>query len=166
MKYRYGVIAFAAAFLLQATLMNNIRIFGATPNLLLCLTIVISFLYDSGFTGIVLGVIFGFLYDLCFAQYSGVSSLAIFFVGFAVMLASDLMNKERAVALVIVTGAGTFLYDLIYWCIRAAMGTSYTFMHMLALQPLYICCNIPVALIFYFIAIKKVVRHRQDRYYR
>ena len=166
MKYRYGIIIYAVAILLQGSILNNITILGAAPNLLLCLTIVTAFLYENGFAGIVLGAASGLLYDICFTQYAGVTSLAMFVVGILVMLSAELMNKEKLSAVIIVTVIGTFLYDLLYWCIRALLGSPYSFMYMLKLQPQYICYNIPIAIILYFIVIGKVIKYRQDRFYR
>ncbi len=166
MKYRYGIIVYIIAIFLQGSLLNNIKILGAAPNLLLCLTIVTAFLYENGFAGIVLGAASGLLYDICFAQYAGVTSFALFVVGLAVMLAAEFTNKEKLSAIILVTIISTFAYNLLYWCVMAVLGTSYTFVYMLKMQPQCICYNIPFAVIFYMVVIRKVVKYRQDRFYR
>ena len=59
MNYRKAIVLFVIAFLVQTSLLNVIMIKGYTPNLLLCLVVTISFLYENKTYGIVLGAIFG-----------------------------------------------------------------------------------------------------------
>ena len=47
MKYWKAAILFTIAFLIQASLLNLVSIGGVTPNLLLCLVVVFSFLYED-----------------------------------------------------------------------------------------------------------------------
>ena len=68
MKHRTVLIFFIAAFLLQSTLVLNFNIAGITPNFILCMTVLFSFLY-KGNQGLVFGVIFGLLQDIGF-RYS------------------------------------------------------------------------------------------------
>ena len=53
MRYWKAAIAFAVAFIMQTSLLNVISIKGYTPNLLLCLVVVFSFLYEEDLYGLV-----------------------------------------------------------------------------------------------------------------
>ena len=166
MKYRYAAGMFLAAFILQTTLLNVAGVFGATPNLLLCLVVILSFLYDDNNCGLVLGVVFGLLYDICFSEYVGIAALALFAVSLSVMLVNIVMNKEAVFSVVIISAASTVMYTLIYWWIMAMLGSSYSFVYMAKLLPVYILYNTTIVIMLYFLMIKKVIRHHYDRYYR
>ncbi|MEL7658797.1 MAG: rod shape-determining protein MreD, partial [Bacillota bacterium] len=71
MKYRYSFLLFFIGFILQSTIMNHIRIFQMSPNLVLCLVVIFSFLYE-GYHGIVFGILFGLISDICFAEIIGI----------------------------------------------------------------------------------------------
>jgi len=166
MKYQYAIIAFATAFLLQSTVLNIFSIFGYTPNLLLCLVILISFLYEHNYKGITLGVIFGLLSDLCFGQYVGIAAIGYLLVGMGVLFTKEILNRENFGAVIIVTGFSTIVYNLIYWTISRLLGSPYTFVYMIKGQPFWIAFNMLVISIAYFTLIGKVTKHRRDRYYR
>ena len=166
MKYRYVTCLFFAAFILQTTLMNAINIAGVTPNLLLCLVVIFSFLYDENYYGIVYGVVFGLLYDICFAQYTGITALIFLGLSIAIILASIIMNKELILSVVIVSAGATTAHTLAYWAITAMLGSNYSFIYVIQFLPLYILYNMAVVIILYYAMIKKVIRHHNDRYYR
>ncbi|MCL1982114.1 MAG: rod shape-determining protein MreD [Clostridiales bacterium] len=166
MKYRYAACMFLAAFILQTTLTNVISVFGATPNLLLCLVVIFSFLYDENSYGVVLGVAFGLMYDICFSEYVGIASMAFLVISLAIMLVNIVMNKESALSVIIVAVASTVLYSLIYWCIMAMLGSSYSFLYAMRGLPLYVLYNTAIVIVLYYAMIKKVIRHHYDRYYK
>ena len=166
MKYRYAGCLFFAAFILQNTFLNVISVFGATPNLLLCLVVIFSFLYDENNYGIVLGVGFGLLYDICFSEYVGIAAVAYLIISLAIMLVNIALNKEVVFSVIIVSVAATAMYALIYWCIMAMLGSNYSFAYAIRYLPLYILYNAAVVTILYYLMIKKVIRHHHDRYYK
>ena len=67
MRYWKAGIIFIIAFLIQPSLLNMISIGGYTPNLLLCLVVIFSFIYEEEMYGIVYGAVFGVLYDIATA---------------------------------------------------------------------------------------------------
>ena len=166
MKYRYAVCLFSVAFIIQTTLMNVISIYGVTPNLLLCLVVVFSFLYDENNCGLVLGVIFGLFYDVCFSEYVGIAALAFLVISLGIMLVNIVMNKEAIISVVIVSAAATIAYALIYWSIMALLGSNYSFYYMIKFLPLYVLYNTAVVTALYLLMIKRVIRHHYDRYYK
>ena len=166
MKYRYAICLFLTAFIIQTTLMNALSVFGATPNLLLCLVVIFSFLYDDKNYGIVLGIVFGLLYDICFAQYAGISALAFLVISIAIMLVSVVMSKEAVFSIIIIAASATCAYTLIYWGIMYMLGSNYSFLYMLGFLPLYVLYNTVIVIILYYLMIKKVIRHHKDRFFK
>ena len=57
MRYWKAGVIFLIAFLIQPSFLNLINIAGYTPNLLLCLTVIFTFLYDGEYYGPVLSLI-------------------------------------------------------------------------------------------------------------
>lgn len=86
MKYWKAGIAFLVAFLIQTSLLNGISIGGYTPNLLLCLVIVFSFLYEEDMYGVVYGAVFGVLYDVCYNYIIGPTPIALVLVAIFILL--------------------------------------------------------------------------------
>jgi len=166
MKYRYAACLFLVAFLIQTTLMNVVRVFDVTPNLLLCLVVIFSFLYDHNNSGLVLGVIFGLLYDIAFSQFVGIAALAFLIISIAIMLVSSMMSKEAFFSVIILAPAATVVYTLIYWGIMAMMGSNYSFLFVIGFLPYYVIYNTIVVIIMYLAMIKKVIRHHNDRYFK
>ena len=166
MKYRYATCLFLLAYISQTTLMNIVSVAGVTPNLLLCLVVIFSFMYDEKKYGIVLGVIFGLLYDIAFAQYVGIAALAFLIIAIAIMAVRIVMSKETVFSIVIIGSASTAVYTLIYWAIMALLGSNWSFMVMLSFLPVSVAYNTVVIVILYCLMIKRVTRHYEDRYYK
>lgn len=166
MKYRYAACLFLVALVLQTTLMNIVVVYGATPNLLLCLVVVFSFLYDESNYGIVLGVAFGLAYDVCFSGYVGIAALSFLIISLAIMLVKIVMSKESGFSVIIVSVAATVLYVLLTWCIMAMLGSNYSFLYVMKKLPFYILYNAAIVTGLYYSMIGKVVRHHNDRYYK
>ena len=80
MKYRYACLIFALAFILQTTVFGMLPVFGVSANLLLCCCVVISFACTDNNAGIVISVVAGLLYDVCFSQYMGVTALLLLLI--------------------------------------------------------------------------------------
>ena len=68
------------AFLIQPSLLNMINIGGYTPNLLLCLVVIFSFIYEEEMYGVVFGSLFGVLYDVCYSDVIGPAPIAFLVV--------------------------------------------------------------------------------------
>ena len=166
MTYRLATLIFFLAFLFQASLLNLISIFGATPNMILCLVIVFAFLYDQDNFGIVLGVVFGLLYDICFMPVVGVSAMLYFLIALAVMFSREILNKENIGTVLLMTAVATFAFNLLTWCMYWVLGNGISIMTMLRVQPLQIIWNLVVVSILYAVVIRKVIKHRRDRFYQ
>ncbi len=166
MKVGYTFFIFSFAFILQITVMNMFRIMNVAPNIILCLVIILSFLYEEEYKGIIFGTIFGLVLDVCYGLFVGVSAIGFLLIGFGVILIKEILNKENIISIIIVTAAATILFNMHYWATMALFGSECDFLYWLKLQPIYVLYNILFATIFYLIMINKVIKHRSDRYYK
>ncbi|WP_027398125.1 rod shape-determining protein MreD [Anaerovorax odorimutans] len=163
MKYFIAFVIFLLGFVLQSTLLNNISILAITPNIILCLVIIFTFLYD-GYFGIVFGVLFGLVQDLFFGPIVGIAALCYFIISLLIYGTKKYINKENIFSALILTIIGTLLYNLSYWLLTTLFGSSYSVKVMLKVDAVTLVYNIIISIILYFILIKKVVRHPTDKY--
>ena len=77
MKYWKAGIFFLIAFFIQTSLLNLISVGSYTPNLLLCLVVIFSFLYEKDMYGLVYGAVFGLIYDACYSYVIGPTPIAL-----------------------------------------------------------------------------------------
>lgn len=166
MNYRLATLIFFLAFLCQASLLNLVAILGTTPNMILCLVIVFAFLYDQDNFGIVLGVVFGLLYDICYMPYVGISVMWYFVLALCVMFSREILNKENIGTVLMMTVFGTFGFNFLTWCSYWLLGDKTSIMTMLKCQPLEIAWNAVFVSILYAVVIRRVIKHRRDRFYQ
>ena len=165
MKIRIAALLFMGAFLIQGSLLNLLAIMGVTPNLLLCLVITLTLLYNSD-RAIYLGAAFGILYDLVYSDVIGVASIGQLMAGFLTWKARQLLNPENILSILILSSAGTVLYNLLYWGIVNLFRDQFGLLDFLKLQPGYVAYNMAVMILLYLGLINRAIRHRNDRYYK
>lgn len=163
MKYRFSFLIFLAAFILQSTVMNYFAIFGISPNLILCLVVVFSFLYE-GYHGIVFGLVFGFVSDICFAPVIGISSACNFAAALICIGMKRYLYKDSRISITIVSMMSTAVHALLYWSLYRMLGIAPDFFYVMEKQTVLLVYHIAVVLIIYQIVIHSVIRHRGDRY--
>lgn len=163
MKYRYSFLIFFIAFILQSTLMNFFRVFEMSPNLILCLVVIFAFLYD-GYHGIVFGILFGFVADICFSEIIGIASMANFAVALICIGMKRYFYKESRISITIVSVMGTAVYALLYWSINRMLGVSADFIYVMEKEAVLLIYHIIVTLAVYQIVSRSVIKHRSDRY--
>lgn len=132
--------------ILQITVMHHFTFFGSTqfgasPNLILVLTIVFSFFFED-FNGVVFGVLFGILQDICVGPAAGVSGLILFAIGTGLQFVRFAVYRDNKIILLFVTAVCTALYYAGYWCVVTLMLESgITFLHVMAKVPVSIVLN-------------------------
>lgn len=162
MKYRYALPLFVAAFLLQSTVMTHFTVFGKGPNLLLCLVILLPFLYD-GYQGIVLGVLFGLLTDVCSSVIVGPTAVGFLIVAILMSAVRKRLYWDSILSIFVAALVGTCLFYLVLWRITATLGGTYTILFMLKALPVLIVYDFAAMLIFYFVIGRRAIRHPQDK---
>ena len=115
MKYWKAGAAFLIAFLIQPSLLNVITINGYTPNLLLCLVVVLSFLYEEDMYGVVFGALFGVLYDICYSSAIGPTPIALVIVAIFILVIREYTNIENVINLWLVSIISIVLYYVLNW---------------------------------------------------
>ena len=166
MRYWKAAIIFAVAFFIQTSLLNVISIKGYTPNLLLCLVIVFSFLYEDGKYGIIFGVICGLMYDICFSSVLGPTPLALLCTSVVVLLARESANIENIVNLWILSAVSLVIYYLVSWGLFHIGGNPEGLVFVLRRLPWTGLYSLAVITVIYLILIRKETKHRKDRYFR
>lgn len=166
MRYWKAAIAFAVAFIMQTSLLNVISIKGYTPNLLLCLVVVFSFLYEEDLYGLVFGALFGVLYDICFSVVIGPTALALAVTAVFVLFAREYANVENIINLWIVSIVSLVLFYIVSWVLFRIAGNPEGLLFVLKRLPWTGLYSMAVITISYLILIRKKTKHLKDRYFR
>lgn len=163
MKLRYIFLLFFAAFLLQSTLLNHLSLFGVTPNLILCLVVLLSF-WLTGYGTMAAGIVFGLLQDLCFGELIGGAAICYFLISLCIWLTRHLLYRDNVLSVFFLTLLCTAAYQVLYWALYAVMGGTARFLYAMSILPLLIICNCVVNIAVYFLFRRKLVRYPSDRY--
>lgn len=151
--------------MLQSTLALNFNIAGVTPNFVLCLTVVFSFLYQ-GNQGLVCGVAFGLLQDIGFSILTGPSSLIYFLIAFVMSEVRHYLYRDSILNLFFASAIGTGLYYPLHWAILKVFKGSYDFLYMLRDLPVLFILHFIIIIIFYLTVGKRSNRYPEDRFYK
>lgn len=143
--------------------MNHFGIFQMSPNLILCLVVVFSFLYE-GYHGIIFGLLFGFMIDFCFAEIIGVASICYFAIALICIGMKRYLYKDSMISVTIVSAIGTAVYALGYWSIYWMLGIHSDFIYVMEKETVLLIYHIVITLAVYQIVGRSVIRHRGDRY--
>lgn len=163
MKLRYIIITFAAALLIQTTLLNQLSLFGVTPNLILCVVVLFSFWFD-GYGTMGTGIVFGLLQDLAHGELIGIAAICYFFISLGIWLTKHLLYRDNVLSIFFLTLVTTSVYEFLYWIIHAAMGGTAHILYMLSILPLLLIYNCIITIGAYFIFGRKLVKYPGDRY--
>lgn len=165
MKYRKAGLMCLAAFLIQASLLNLVSIAGYTPNLLLCVVVVLSFLYENELYGLVFGAAFGLLYDICFGVVAGPTAISLVVVSVFILFVREFANIENIVNMWVVAAVSILLYYVVDWGLLHIAGNPIGLLYVLKNLPIVFAYSFVVITITYYILIRKAVKHRRDRYF-
>ncbi len=166
MKYWHAFIIYLVAFICQPFLYGLLPTLGIDLNLILCLTVVLTLVYEDRFPGLFFGPIFGLLSDCLYAPYVGPEAFAIAIVGVLVFILREYINIENVLNAIFILIASTWLFVSVLWCVYYLIGSTYSYMAALHELPIQIILNTIVGIVIYRIVIKRVIRHRRDRYFR
>jgi rod shape-determining protein MreD len=166
MRYLKVGFFFLIAFLLQTSLLNMINIGGYTPNLLLSLVIILSFLYKDEMYGITYGTIFGLLYDICFGYVIGPTPISLLLTALVVLIVREYANIENIVSMWVVSAFSFVFYYVVNWGLYRISGISVGLMYALSNSMWVILYSMVVVTLIYIKTIKEVVKHHKDRYFR
>ncbi len=166
MSYRKAGAMFLAAFLTQTSLLNLFMIRGYTPHLILCLVVVLSFLYENRTYGIIFGAFFGLLYDICFSSVTGPTAICLVVVATLTLLIREYANIENIINMWIVATLSVMAYYLMSWVLFHLAGNPIGIVYILKKLPGEYIYSLIVITILYLILIRTAAKHRKDRYFR
>jgi rod shape-determining protein MreD len=164
MKYRNALLFFFIGFLLQSTFFLNFNIMGTTPNFILCLTVLFSFLY-KGYQGIVFGIIFGLLQDIGFSILIGPSALVYFSIALIMGEVRHYLHRDSILNIFFASAFGTMLYYASSWVILMVFKGNYSFLYMAKNLPALFITHFAIMVVFYLIVGKRSIRYPKDRFY-
>ncbi len=165
MRYWKAALAFLIAFLLQGSLLNMFSIGGSTPNLLLCLVVIFSFLYDKELYGILYGALFGIIYDICYSYVIGPTAISLVIVAVIVILLRYYANIENIISMAVVSVIAFVSYYIINWVLYGFTGNPIGLGYVLSGEVITIVYSLVVICVLYKVMIKNVVKFHKDRYF-
>lgn len=163
MNYRTSFLLFFICFLLQATLTKHIAILGYAPNLILCLVIVLSFLYQEQF-GLVYGILFGLLQDVFFGELLGIAAFAYVLIALFIRETKRYLYRDHFLSIIVITLTGTILYSLIFYMIIHIFGSELKIMFILKSLPIQFAYQLLVVIALHGVILRMILKHRGYRY--
>jgi rod shape-determining protein MreD len=162
MKYYIAIPVFLLAFLIQTTVLYHVTIFGYTPNLLLCLVIVFSFLYEEHY-GLILGLAFGAMLDVSTSWYFGVQTITFLLTYTFVTLLRRVFNHETLLPDMLMAVIATPLNVFFVWGVYRLAGSPMTVMIPLRSLPVLVISQCILTGVLHLIFVRSVIRYRRDR---
>ena len=164
MKYWQIGLLYLAAFLIQPSLLNVINIEGYTPNLILCLTILSTFLYEEEIYGVIFGAVFGILYDIMYSNVVGPMPISLILVALGIIIVREYTNIENIINMWAVSIVSILAFYFMNWGLHHIAGNPVGFRVVFNSVPWIALYSLVVITILYRILIRKLARHRRDRY--
>ena len=163
-KYLQIGAFFLIGFIIQPSLLNLISIGGYTPNLLLGLVILFSFLFEEEVYGVVYGALFGILNDFMYGSYIGPTPIARVLVAIIILVIREHANIENIVNLWLVSLGGIVLYYIFNWGLNSFAGNPVGIQVVLSHVPVILIYTLVFITAMYLFLRKRVIRHHRDRY--
>lgn len=165
MKYLKAGAAFLVAFLLQGSLLNMFSIAGHTPNLLLALVVMMSFLYEKEMIGITYGALFGLIYDMCYCDILGPTAIAFVITSACVLIMRYYANVENIISMSGVSIIAFVIFYIAHWGLMTFAGNTIGLGYVLLNSILTMIYTLVINIVIYKVLIKSVVKHHKDRYF-
>ena len=114
MSFKRVLLLFALCFLAQLSVVNLISFRNLGPDLIMCMMIAITYLYDDGYRSIPFALVFGLLLDVCAHQYIGITPLIYLVVGIIATAARIWLNAEKLVTMAVTGAVCTVVFQTLY----------------------------------------------------
>lgn len=163
MKYRYAFLSFLVAFILQSTITIHFSLFGASPNLVLCLVALFSFLYEKPY-GMVMGILFGLILDICFAPVIGVSALGFFLVALVLGAIRHLLYQENLLSVIFTGIISTGIYQVCGYLCYFLLGMGYHPLFVLRQTLVLLVWHMVLLTVMYLMIARRMEKYPNDRY--
>lgn len=117
-------------FLLETTVFHYFEIASVKPNLLLILTASFGFM-EGKREGMYVGVLSGFLLDICFGQYIGFYILFYTLVGYANGFFQKLYYDENIKLPLLLIGSSELVYGILIYVFQFMLQSDFHFLYYL-----------------------------------
>ncbi|MDR1292054.1 MAG: rod shape-determining protein MreD [Clostridiales Family XIII bacterium] len=164
MRWYIAAPVFFAAFIIQVSLPSGAGLWGYSPNLLLCMTCVFSFLYKEPY-GLIMGAVFGALLDVATSWYFGPQAISFVIAFLIARPFGKVFNHEWFLPQIIIAAIATPINVFLMWGMgRLAGGLTHI---RFALEPLpaLLIMHCALAVVLHFIFVRTIIRHGIDRKY-
>ena len=106
------IVLVIVGFLLQTTLIQNIRLAGVIPNIMLLVVVFVAFL-NGVYFGITTGITVGLLYDCMYGSLLGINMLAFLLIGYFCGICSRLYRRGNYIIPIILIAIGEVIYGIV-----------------------------------------------------
>ena len=164
MSFKRVLLYFIIAFLMQLSLVNLISFRNMGPDLVMCLMIAITFLYDDGYRSIPVALFFGLLLDICAHQFVGVTPLIYLVVGIFAAAARIWLNAEKFVTMAVTGAIATVIYETLYFAAMKMLADPIGGGYVLIREPVFIVYNVVILAAMFGAMHTKAEAYHNDRY--
>jgi rod shape-determining protein MreD len=164
MRWYIAAPVFFAAFILQITVLSELGLWGYSPNLLLCMVCVFSFLYRAPY-GLIMGAVFGALLDVATSWYFGPQAISFVLAFVIARPFGKVFNHEWFLPQIIVAAIATPVNVFIMWGMGKAAGSPVHVRFALESLPALLLMHCILVVVLHFIFVRSVIRHGIDRKY-
>ncbi|MBQ3924154.1 MAG: rod shape-determining protein MreD [Firmicutes bacterium] len=164
MSFKRVLILFILAFLMQMSVVNLISFRNMGPDLIMCLMIAITFLYDDGYRSIPFALFFGLLLDVCAHQFVGVTPMIYLVVGIFAAACRIWLNAEKMTTLAVTGVIATFIYETLYFAFMKLLGNPLGAGFILLKEPVFMIYNVAILALLFLAMHKKAEQYHNDRY--
>jgi rod shape-determining protein MreD len=164
MRWYIAAPVFFAGFLIQTTLLTGFELWGQSPNLLLVMTCVFSFLYREPY-GLIMGAVFGALLDVATSWYFGPQAIS-FVIAFVIARPfGRVFNHEWFLPQIMIAALATPVNVFLMWGMGRLAGSPVHIHFAIESLPALLIMHCALAVILHFIFVRSVIRHGIDRKY-
>lgn len=139
-RYLIGFLWIIICFLLQTTLFKHLALADVVPNLLLILTVSISYIRGQK-PGMLCGFLCGLLMDMMYGDLLGINALIFMLLGFLNGFVNYIYEEEDFTFPVIITAVSDFLYNFLFYIIsfslRSRLGLGFYFRRIMLPELVY-----------------------------
>jgi rod shape-determining protein MreD len=162
MRWYIAAPVFFAAFIIQTTLLWRVELWGYSPNLLLCMVCVFSFLYRETY-GLVLGAVFGALLDVATSWYFGAEAISFVLAFIIARPFGKVFNHEFFLPQIFIAAIATPVNALLMWALYRLAGSPNHIHFVFESLPALLIMHCALAILLHFMFVRTVIRHGIDR---
>lgn len=165
--YAWGnlIVIFFSCILLQVVMNGVFGDVKIAPNLLMCVSVFVTMLFGDEYRTIIVSCLFGFIYDLIYAQLIGATTLSLLAVMILICIIKIYFNVENVWNLILTCLVCTILYVCTYWIVTYISNSPYSFLYSINSIKFQLVSNEIILVSLFYLLRKKIIKHHRDRYF-